>query len=285
MKFHRFIGLTALAVIVWSTAPARAGAVRETAGVLRYFNYSLAGRHNRLSGGYDFLINNQFQGNTISYGIGKFTLEGPVSLQVNTGTRGLRTLDVSFRTALNGQLPASPIDYLITNDVGAQASATTGSLLIDANFSINQLGYYDLDLTWSSRQDTAAQGILTDAGSMSDFDLGPIRARGNIYFDVLGVLTDPFFEAAGIANPFEALSGRQTLSSVFQSLSDRAANQLSEAAAAASSLTSRTAPAGNSPAAVGPVGARTVVPEPATMLLLVPGLALVGFAYRRIRAA
>lgn len=286
-RYRVWLGVLAGLSLMAPQPATRAGAFNEAAQVLRYVDFNFDAQRNILSGGHDLLVNTLFEGNPLDYGIGDITLQGPLSLDITTGTRGLRTLDISFRTALDGNSGTSPINYLITADVGAQASATSGSLLIDGNLSLNELGYYDLDLTWSSRQSTALQGAISDAEFDRDFDLGPIRARGNIYFDVLGVLTDPLFDALGVDNFFEALSGRATLVSVFEDLANGALADLDDAATSASPANARTLIGDVSGLGANdadtPPGARGVIPEPSTLFLLLPAAALLATRVRSAR--
>jgi len=81
----------------------------------------------------------------------------------------------------------------------------TGSTLIDADFSINALGFYDLTLTYSSRRTVQQEGIENDTQTY-DSDIGPIDVSGNIFADALALITDPYFEQTGQPNPFSALS-------------------------------------------------------------------------------
>ncbi len=178
-------------------------------------NFNVQGRHNVLSGGSDLLINNNFQGNPLDFGIGNLALQGPVSLDVSTGRRFLPTLDFSFSTALNGDSQAIPIQYSLTTDVGGQATEISGSLLFDASLSVNRFGFYDVDFTYSSRQQVDSDGRFSNGSENFDFDAGPISVSGNIFADVLALVTDPIFVATDTLNIFESFSGAAALKTIF----------------------------------------------------------------------
>ena len=213
--------LTVLAATWLAVGPAtsaRGGVFEDVTLGLGRAGFNVGGNRNVASGGADYLISNIFVGNTLNLGMGDLTLLGPISLSVSSGTRFVNTLDVSLRTAIDGGVLASatPLSYILNLDSGSQSAAITGSLLIDANFSINGFGFYDFDLRYSSRQNVQREGRVTDAGSDFDSDIGPINISGNIYADILALVTAPFFEATGISNPFASFSGSLKLRDALQ---------------------------------------------------------------------
>ena len=213
--------LTVLAATWLAVGPAtsaRAGVFEDVTLGLGRAGFNVGGNRNVASGGADYLVNNIFVGNTLNLGMGDLTLLGPISLSVSSGTRFVNTLDVSLRTAIDGGVLASvtPFSYILNLDSGSQSAAITGSLLIDANFSINGFGFYDFDLRYSSRQSVDREGRVTDAGSDFDSDIGPINISGNIYADILALVTAPFFDAAGTSNPFASFSGSSKLIDALQ---------------------------------------------------------------------
>lgn len=195
---------------------ARAEERKNLATVLDFMGFDLIGQHNPLSGGADFLATSNFDGSPFDFGVADLSLSGPLSLQVSTGGRFLSQFDVSFTTAVNGRTDASPLSYVFNSDIGAQASQISGTVLADVDFSINQLGFYDLSILYSSRQNVAREGLLADESTTNDFDLGPINISGNLFADGLAILTDPFFHQAGQSNPFESFSGRSQLEDLLQ---------------------------------------------------------------------
>ena len=198
--------LTLLAATWLAVGPATSarGGIWEgvTLGLSRA-GFNFQSNRNFASGGADYLINNNFVGNTLNLGIGDLTLLGPVSLSVNSGTRFVNTLDISFRTAVdNGVLrSATPLSYILNFDSGSQSSAITGSLFLDANLSMNGFGFYDFDFRYSSRQNVDREGRVTDSGGEFDSDIGPINISGNIYADILALVTAPFLKPRASRTP------------------------------------------------------------------------------------
>ena len=264
---------------------------RDIALGLGYANFNIEGGRNVLSGGTDLLINNNFQGNPLDFGAAELTLQGPVSLSVSTGGRFLSELEVSLRTALDANAPAAPLYYLWDLDVGGQESQIAGNLYADANLTLNGFGFYDLQLTYSSRQTVFREGRFADDRQDLDFDVGPISIRGNIFADALALLTDPFFEATNRVNIFESFSGRVQLEEIARAST---ADALAKLADGASQKNDRLfLPAcGIGPLAPGEGGSDpslafgtdadassravgSIIPEPAVLLLMLLGVPVV----------
>ncbi len=193
------------------TAALRADDARALGTALDYTGFDLRGQRNPLSGGIDFLATNDFDAASFDFGAWDLSLQGPLSLQVSTGGRLLSQFDVSFSTAVNGATDPSPLSYVLNSDSGGQSTQIAGNLFLDADFSINQFGFYDLNLAYSSRQSVAADGRFSNETTTHDSDLGPIRVSGNIYADTLALLTDPLFDRAGQPNLFASFSGNELL--------------------------------------------------------------------------
>ncbi len=183
----------------------QADTIHNVATALDFAGFDARGSRNPLSGGVDLLINRQFNGNLFDFGGTEVALQGPISLQMSTGGRLLPEFDVSFSTSLNNRSQVIPLNYSYVSDIGPQSTVVSGSMLIDGNFSIDALGFYDLSITSSRRNTVTREGIIDDTGTF-DSDLGPIVMSGNIFVDALGVLVDPLFEQAGKENPFTEMS-------------------------------------------------------------------------------
>lgn len=239
-------------------------------------NVEIIGRENLLSGGADFLTSVNFPGTVLDFGPWDLTLQGPVSFAVSTGGRLLNTLDISFQTALSADAIATPLRYELELDSGNQLSTIGGTLLIDGDMSINGFGFYDLTFTYSSRQDVTRDGRYADDLEASDFDVGPIHVRGNLFADALALVAAPFFETAGQSNPFMSFSGSAQLKQILEAESSAALARLaadgdvfSNDARATLSLADTV----DRPAArVGVGEAHGVIPEPPVLLLLLLGI-------------
>ena len=275
--------------------PVRADVFRDVGLGLGYAGFNIEGNRNILSGGYDFLINRNFIGNPLDAGTTDLTLSGPISLSVSTGTRFVDTFDVSLRTALNANTDVFPVSYVLNSDVGGQSTQVSGTLFIDANLSVNGFGFYDLDLTYSSRQDVEDRGRYSNRTDEYDFDLGPITVSGNIFADVLAMVTTPIFEGTGRVNPFGSFSGSAKLNELMLGMDGDALRQLaSEGARLDNSLFAPlstrilAAPNGQTDQLWGvnekgrTPGSGAAVPEPTVLLLILLGAPFVfGKALRR----
>ena len=273
---------------------ARADVFRDIAVGLGYAGFELEGDRNILSGGADFRISRNLVGNTLDFGSADLTLQGPISLEFSTGGRALSNLDISFQTAMTGDLASSPLFYEFNSDVGGQSAEVSGSILIDASFSLNGFGFYDLELMYSSRQDVNREGRFSNSEDTYDFDIGPINVSGNIFADVLALITAPLFEATGSFNPFESFSGRTQLQKLIDASGDRARQQLAAGGAVTDNALSPLLAVGvvNEPSYGTlslPASARTtesgvVVPEPTVLLLMLLGVPILMRRRRRSRA-
>ncbi len=287
--------LGAVLVALFATASsAHAGLFKDLGLGLTVAGFNFQGQ--RIPGlGTDVSAFTQFPGTTVDFPTGEFSLRGPVSLEVFTGGQNLSTLKIRFQTALRSENPSQALAYNFLYDVGGQQTTVSGSLLVDGALSVNRLGFYDLDLVYSSRQDVTREGQLVTSDQTFDSDIGPIHIRGNVLGDALALLTTPVLGSDPARNPFISLSGAATLKST---LADRA-NPLLDSVA----ITTLGNPAfafnqggldeqaffrpvtqgdgfaeGGFPDTSG-VG-RLVVPEPAVLALMIAGLP---FVFRRRR--
>lgn len=265
---RRMFGFALLPFALLS-ASANAGFIEDVGFGLGFAGFNIQGQHNVLSGGDDFLINTNFQGNPLDFGAAELTLNGPISLGVSTSNRILPTIDIDFTTALNGRQNASPLSYSWVADVGSQTTQIDGSLLLDGRLSVNSFGFYDLEFTYSSRQSVTRDGRFADDTQTHDGDVGPINISGNIIADALAAITDPIFEAAGATNPFASFSGSAKLREILQSTGD---------------------PSSSSPALRGIEfdqpslqGFGNVVPEPTALVLMVITIPVIAAKRRKNR--
>ncbi len=172
---------------------------------LDFAGFQFNGQQNPLSNGLGLSAAQNFQNTLLDFGASELTLTGPVALSVTTGNRGFRTFDFNFIAGND----ANPLLYSFVSDVGGTAVRIDGSSVVDASGSINQFGWYDMTLDVSSRQTYSSTGRFANSdGDNIDYDIGPVRVRGNIFADLLASLTDPLFEAAGAENFFGSFSGR-----------------------------------------------------------------------------
>ncbi|UCF32783.1 MAG: hypothetical protein JSV78_10665 [Phycisphaerales bacterium] len=209
--------LLCAAWLVLTPAPARADIWGDIAVALDYANFNLFGQRNYLSGGAEFVVNNQFRGNELDFGSWQMRLEGPVSFGFKTGGRGLSNLEISLQTALTSDQLSEPLSYDVVFDVGGQRSEVAGSVFLDSRLWLNGFGFYELELDYSSRQTITGEGRFNNDQQINDFDVGPIDIRGNIFADLLDLIFAPLF--GDNPTPFDSFSGRAQLAKLLD-LSD-----------------------------------------------------------------
>ena len=270
------------------TAPVQAGLFRDALIGLSDSGFQFVGNKNPLSGGADLTVARNFTGQTLDFGATELTLTGTPTFTLSTGGRGLQVLDFSLTTGGN------PLTYTLTTDTGNQTLTTAGSLLVNINGGVNNFGFYNLTFDVSSRQTVTQDGQILMDTSENDFDIGPIDIRGNLFADLMGAVTDPIFQLLGVDNFFRQFSAAGQFESNLSALAQAAqaktlagvgltgqeiANLTSLAAAGAAfgaaipDLSFLSAAAVNTDATL--LSAPVVVPEPATLMLLVAASPLV----------
>lgn len=274
--------IVVLATQRWDAA-AHGEFIRNLGVGLAAAGFDAQGSRNILSGGFDLLVNNNFASDVFRFGVGELRLAGPISLDVSTGTRFVPTLDVHFRTALNRDANAAPLNYHLTADVGAQETTIEGSLFIDGNVSLNAFGFYDVEFTYSSRQTAINEGNVSNLTEQYDFDLGPTVLSGNVFMDLLVALTNPLFAQAGIDNPLAGFSGQAQLKQVLAgALVEAHGIELAHLSASdpvigpiRRGLSSRDLHAELNASVVAAATTGHVVPEPVTVVLMLACVSMV----------
>lgn len=285
-RIQKILAGTGLAACL-SCSSVWAGVFNDVATGLGFAGFNIEGSRNPLSGGFDFLVNRTFVGDPLDFGAWDLTLQGPLSLSLSTGGRFLSQLDVALRTATDDRANPAPLSYSLNYDVGGQSTQVSGTLFLDGDVSFNGFGFYDLQLTYSSRQDVTRDGRFANDAIEHDLDVGPINISGNIFADALAILTDPIFESSTLGfNPFESFSGRAQLQTMMDEAAARTREQLASgedftadalptllASAALQGLfDGNTASAGSAGSARSrSPGASALVPEPAVLVLLLFG--------------
>lgn len=194
----RLMGLLAAGMAVPATA--HAGMFEKVLLGLSEAGFNFVAEENFLSGGSDLIVTRTFNGETLDFGATELSLQGSPTFTFTTGGRGIDLLEVSVNTG------GTPFNYLLTTDTGNQITTLNGSFLLDASAKFNEFGYYDMTFNVSSRQSYTNDGRFSNDPLTQDFDVGPINLRGNIFADLLAVVTDPLFQALGVDNIFAQFS-------------------------------------------------------------------------------
>jgi len=278
-RYWQFVAAAGLGIAV-GTTPVRADLFSSVVLGLDAAGFQVTGAPNPLSGGFNAQIDRTFVGETLDFGAAELSLLGPISMSYGYGGRLIDTFDLSFSTL--GQ----PFQYLYSADTGGQETFISGSFALDGSLSVNSFGFYDLNMFLSSRQDIDTEGRFSNVdGQEQDFDLGPVNVSGNIFADLLAVLFDPIFDATGAQNIFTSFSTRGGLDeSLFNVLQRGAAGSSAAAAIGGGRLSPDLAflATDSFPAAgLGTSGGAAPVPEPATVLLCLGGVAAITACQRR----
>ena len=208
------MAVTAMAVLSFFPPIVHAGFIEDVAFGLGTLGFDIRGDHNFLSGGIDLLVTNRFRGNELDFGLGSLTLLGPISMELQTGTRGFPEVEFSFTTAVDRNSLVTPLNYNFDYDIGAQSLSITGSIQLDLDLTINALGFYDLGFSYDFTQNAVQEGLILNREDDAQFSVDPINVSGNIFADILVVVTNPIFNALGTTNPFADLSGIAQLNSM-----------------------------------------------------------------------
>jgi len=267
-----------------------AGMFKRVVNGLGEAGFNFIAEENFMSGGADLIVTRTFTGETLDFGATELTLQGSPTFTFTTGGRGLDLLEVSLNTG------GTPFNYLLTTDTGNQITTLNGSFLLDASATVNEFGYYDVTFNVSSRQSFTNEGRFSNEPSTMDYDIGPISLRGNIFADLLAVVTEPIFQAMGVDNIFAQFSSsgqfESQLDSKIAALSAKARSGQALSAAEMAELGSVVSLAsafgftppdlsflkdvsiGESMLSVDALAATQpqVVPEPATGLMLLMGI-------------
>lgn len=181
---------------------------------LNDFDTGLSVRRNAISQGYDVTLSNSYNERRFDFGLSDLTLTGASTTQINLSKRLLPSIDL--RSSTQG----APMAYDFNINTGLQDINATGRVSWDNKASINALGFYDLKIDISNRGTFKTNGYADVDSGTTDTDLGPINISGNVFIDLLAVITEPLYQAANQPNPFSKISGRAARSAIDQLATD-----------------------------------------------------------------
>ncbi|MCG3125606.1 MAG: hypothetical protein CHACPFDD_00431 [Phycisphaerae bacterium] len=114
-------------------------------------------------------------------GLGELELSGSTSATLGFTRRGLPHKPIFIGS---GDFAASNLNYALRFKSGAQDAELTGTLNAASTFEINQLGFYEVDLNvQNTTSSLTLDGVAVDSEDRTDFDIGPIALKGNIFVD------------------------------------------------------------------------------------------------------
>ena len=271
------IAVAAVVAAGSASAPTHAGFVSTAARGLELVGFTYFGEDNMLTGGREFLATNTFSGNPVEYGPWSLTLRGPLSTGFSVANRPFQSFEFSFGTAASGSAAVSPLTYSLDYNLGDVSASFSGSLVMDGGASIDRLGFYTLNLDISSRTTLSSSGGGMNSNEY-DWDLGPVNIAGNVYIDVLALLTAPLFEGAGVESPFASLSARNQMQAIVDTQTRELLELLQNGITPGDATAQRgfsLALADQPASGTGPFPFNTsgiVVPEPTVFVLMLAGI-------------
>jgi len=282
---------------LFSVQTAQAKIWKNVVNGLTLFDTNFSAERNFLGDGWTINTRAFYNNREFDMGFADLTLNGGVLGTAGFTQRGIPAAQFKLNTG------GTPLSYSFNFNNGIQDILAQGQVLIDIDTDINAWGFYDQTFQISNRGSFDADGLGVQDDGTVDFDVGPIVVSGNIYMDILGALTNPFWQAIGTDNPFGKISDRASKAAQYAKISEilqsrlTAGEQLSDQEVATMVNNSILAAmlgrqpsddlfndlmvpeglfdqsdllAGNSP----PEPKFNSVPEPTTLLMLLPALVL-----------
>jgi len=241
-----------------------------------------AGRGWRLEFDRSFGLDGAGRPEVLDLGNAELELSGSMNSTVDFTRRGIPTGNTVFNI--------NNLNYSIRGKSGAQDIELRGTLNVNQSLEINPLGFYSVLIDISNaNSELRLDGVAVEGDQDTDFDIGPITARGNIFFDAviamlagLGVDTESL-EGVFPRSPIDRIADeiRQSLADQTKALGSRILtdpNAFTDPALAAeaAALTRELLSAAQD---AGPLPGRTAVPEAPSLVLL--GLGALAMLRRR----
>lgn len=247
--------------------------------------------HNRAGRGYELQLDRTFGPD--SGGRPEVLDLGPYELELNgtttatmSYTRGGFVKRRGFYTG-NLDFAANNLQYALRAKSGFQDVELVGRLNATGASEVNMLGFYTVSLNVSNTDsELRLDGSLVEDEIDTDYDIGPINVRGNIFVDALsGILQgagvdttalDELFPKSPINNITDALIAQ------FDKQTQTAGLSISDVSVSTSTALADDVIAGTiSEQATAAAAQPQVVPEPSTVTLLVLGGATLLLSRRR----
>lgn len=218
---------------------------------------------------------------------------GGFEMQLSGATQA--TLGFTRRGGLvgNANVTANSLNYALRGKSGAQDIALTGTLNIQSSLEVNALGFYTLstDVSNTNSQLTMDGVAVQNFQQPTNFDIGPINVKGNIFVDGLtavlaqaGVDTTPLqqlFPESPLTAIIQSLEQQMTAATQVAGLQVTSDGQLPPVPPGFGQAAGQTVLAGlQAPVVTAGSGTPGLVPEPGTLLLLCLGGLMVRWGRR-----
>lgn len=123
-------------------------------------------------------------------------LQGSTATTAEFTTRGIP--QVEFQSSINS------LNYTLRGVTGGQDFELDGVLDLFSTVDINPLGFYDLSVNVANQNsELVLEGLGAEGEFDTDYNIGPISVRGNIFFDaVVATLASFGVDVSGIVGVF-----------------------------------------------------------------------------------
>lgn len=181
---------------------------------------------NRLGQGYRLEMDRSFGVDTLGrpevYDVGPYELQLSGSMQATAG------FTTRFMLIGNTDVSFSNLNYTLREKSGAQDATVTGTLNGVQQMEVNRLGFYTLRLDLSNSNSALnLDGVAVGGTRSTNWDVGPISVKGNIYYDAaLSVLDTLGVDTSQLAQVFPKSPIDRISQEIQNSLASQAAKQL-----------------------------------------------------------
>lgn len=133
--------------------------------------------------GWNFTFAQNFINKEYDFGNTELTISGPIVGGINFGRRGIPEVEIFLQT------PASSgLTYSLVSDTGlGHVDIENATFNIDQRLKINALGFYTLELSMEGEGEITSTGPRGDQDNLS-FEVGPINLRGHILVDLINAI-------------------------------------------------------------------------------------------------
>lgn len=131
---------------------------------------------------------------------------GPLELTLNGSMQSTVQYTSRLIPTVNVDIFANNMQYLLSTKSGAQDFSLSGTLNVNHQLEVSRLGFYYLTMEITqTNSELTADGIVVDGTVDSDYNIGPITVRGNVFVDMAAAALNGFgLDASGLEQLFPA---------------------------------------------------------------------------------
>lgn len=151
---------------------------------------------------------------------------GPYELELSGGIQSTAAVTTRFLPTFNADTTIANLAYSVRGKSGLQDVDFSGTLVGSTSLEINALGFYTLSSNISNTNAQLTLDGVVQNQEDTDFDIGPISLRGNIFLDGLAALTQSFgVDSSGAVQEITPDSPADVISSAIEDQLRAAAKQ------------------------------------------------------------